>query len=110
MTFAAQMKSDATIFVDPNEFGEAITYTPQNPAGAAKAINALIDPSFDLDLQSLVDTKQSVVILSDEADGIASPRAGDLVAIRGRDCRVFDVITNPDGHHELIVEVGVAND
>lgn len=109
MTLAAQMKVDAgAVFLNLLEFGESVSYqvTAPPPAPPLKGIIALVDPSFDVETGSLVDTRQSVVILADATDGIAAPKAGDTMVIRGRFCRVEDVIlSTPDGLHELQVEV-----
>jgi hypothetical protein len=102
------MKVDGAIFVNSSEFGEAVTYIERSTNGEPKAINALVDPSFDTETESLVDTRENVVIQNDATLGILDPKPGDEITIRGRRCRVFDVIQNPDGHHELIVEVGKA--
>ncbi|MEE9609540.1 MAG: hypothetical protein V3U03_17520 [Myxococcota bacterium] len=103
MTLSAQIKTDAELFVNAIEFGEKITFVdPASP----REINALIDPSFDVALQSLVDTRQSIVILSHASKGIADPKPGDKFLIRGRSCRCEDVIlSSEDGMHDLIVEV-----
>ncbi len=115
MTLTDQVKVDAKIFVNPKEFGEAITYDPKG-APVARSINAGIDSSFDVESGSLVNTRQSIFILSDEVTidpatgfpiGIANPKTGDKATIRGVSCRVEGHILNPDGMHELEVEVGV---
>lgn len=114
MTLTDQIKVDAKIFLNPKEFGETITYDPKG-APVARAINALIDSSFDVDTGSLINTRQSIVILSDGvtvdpvtgfAIGIANPQVGDKCTIRGKTCRVEDHILNEDGQHDLTVEVG----
>jgi hypothetical protein len=113
MTLADQIKTDARRFVDPQQFGEQITYTPKG--GQVRSINALVDPTFDRESGSLVNTQQSLVILSDEVTidpttgqpiGIANPQAGDICVVRGLKCRVASHVRNPDGLHELEVDVG----
>lgn len=105
MTLATQILTDAKkVFVNDVEFGEAITYTPAG--GSAKPITALVDASFDVETGTLVDTRQSIVIMADATLGIALPKPGDIATIRGRFCRVEDVILGAeDGLHELQVEV-----
>lgn len=113
MTLIDEIKKDARRFVDPTQFGEQITYTPKGAAG--RSINALVDPTFDTQSGSLVDSRQSLVILSDEVTvdpatsqpiGIAAPQTGDTCTVRGKLCRVVGHVLNPDGQHELEVEVG----
>ena len=115
MTLAEQILIDARIFVNTDEMGELITYTPEQGDGTPISIPALVDQSFDIEAGSLIDTRRSVAILADVASnpatgdpwGVADPVAGDTAVIRGRTCRVEDVLPGPEvGMHDLQVEVG----
>lgn len=106
MTLAAQIKTDAEIFHDSDEFGEVVIYVPKVGPPATINITALVDPSFDVTTGTLTDSRQSISIQSNVLKGIVNPKPGDLVTIRGRVCRVEDVIQSAeDGMHDLIVEV-----
>ena len=104
MTLADQIKTDAKVFVNPAEFGEAATYTPKGEADVP-ITGVLVQPSFDVETAQLINTRQNVKIRS--AD-VATPKVGDHITIRGRVCRVEDTVIQTAGLHELVVEVGPA--
>lgn len=108
--FADELRTDAPLFLETDEFGESATYTRDGapPFGALKdgVLPCLVDPTFDLATGSLVDTRQAVVVLADPIFGVAVPQAGDRLTLRGRTCRVEGHTINPDGLQELEIEVG----
>lgn len=107
-TLREQIAIDMAGIVDAGDLAEEITYTPKG--GSPKTINALV-LSVDTETEDdeLGETKvkrRRIVILTDAAKGIASPKPGDIVTINSAAWRVSAIDAEGFGKATLSIVLG----
>lgn len=105
MTLKTQMATDvANVFLNTDEFAEAITYTPANGSGAS--VNAVVmrdSVSHDNFQDGLSSVYRATIKLA-SAD-VSAPAINDTVTFDGRTWTVVEVDAgDPGGMHEIRVQ------
>ena len=103
MTLNDQIRADAAIFTNPNDFGEAVIWRGDG-TGDPVSVNAFVPRAEDFDDGSLVGRQHDGVMIA-VAD-VAEVRQGDTVAIRGHECSVTEREDDGFGMWILTVMVG----
>ena len=107
MSFRDQMSNDvANVFLNLNEFGENVIYTPDG--GSGRTIVAIVEreEAAEIDQQDGrgVGRAARLHIAADAANGIASPGIGDQATFDGLDWTVRGVESDGAGMHVLRVD------
>jgi hypothetical protein len=109
--FQDMLAADAAIFVNADEFGEAVVYVPRN--GATRSISAQVQrevPEGDEQLQGTITPSLFVTVRNSNSIGISSAEVntgGDKVRLAQRvggatkDCPIIEVVSQDPGMMKL---------
>jgi len=82
MTLSAQMASDAATFLDTDDFGESVTYTPAG--GEASSISAVVEKEDAFQEAYVRGEGFATAVLHVKVSDVDSPQHGDTFTISGK--------------------------
>ena len=99
---AIETDTERAIFLDADDFGQSVTYTPNG--GGGSSINAIFDQAFfqvDGSTGALESSQPMVTVLSSDVTGIDH---GDTFTIAGTTYNVVGIQPDGQGMTEVLLE------